>query len=61
MISFLQEVNYHITYLEHVAENAEHAVEASVLVIGSLSAMRLPLNASHNLSDEDQVDDQGCS
>lgn len=42
------------TYLEHVAQNAEHAMEA--LVITSL--FRLPLNASHHLGHKDEIDDQ---
>lgn len=40
--------------LEHVAEHAEHAVE--VLVV---SAVGLPLDAGHHLSDDDEIDDQG--
>jgi len=45
--------------LEHVAQHAEHAVEA--LVLGDLTALgvQLPLHAGHELGDHDQVDDQG--
>jgi len=44
------------TYLEHVAEDAEHAVEASILGIDAIRS--LPLDTSHHLGDQDQVDDQ---
>ena len=47
-----------MTYLEHVAKNAEHAVEAGVLGIATFGGVSLPLNARHDLSDEDQIDDQ---
>lgn len=41
--------------LEHVAENAEDAVEALVVVI----ALTLPLDARHHLRDDHEVDDEG--
>jgi hypothetical protein len=43
------------TYLEHVAENAEHAVETSILGFGTVG---LPLDAGHHFGYENQVDDQ---
>jgi len=39
--------------LEHVAEDAQHAVEALVLVRAGL-----PLDARHHLGDEDEIDDE---
>lgn len=42
------------TYLEHIAQNAEHAMET--LVITSL--FRLPLNSSHHLGHKDEINDQ---
>jgi hypothetical protein len=48
----------YITNLEHVAEDTEHAVEASILGIDAISAVSLPLDAGHHLSHENQVDDQ---
>lgn len=47
------------TYLEHIAENTEHAVESGILGVGTLFGVGLPLDTSHNLGDDDQVDDQG--
>lgn len=41
--------------LEHVAKDAENAVEALVVVV----ALALPLDARHHLRDEHEVDDQG--
>ena len=46
--------------LEHVAQDAEDAVE--VLVLGRGGAVgrgRLPLDARHHLGDDDEVDDEG--
>ena len=43
--------------LEHVRQDAEDAVEALELVL----AVRAPLDARHDLGDEDQVDDEGGS
>jgi hypothetical protein len=43
------------SYLEHVAENAEHAVETSILGFGTVG---LPLDAGHHLGYENQIDDQ---
>ena len=40
--------------LEHVAQNAEHAVEALVLVV----ALALPLDARHHLRDKNEIYDQ---
>lgn len=40
--------------LEHVAQNAEDAVE--VLVVG---AVGLPLDARHHLGENDEIDDEG--
>jgi len=42
--------------LEHVAENAQHAVEA--LVIGTV-IVRLPRDTGHHLREHDQINDQG--
>jgi len=45
--------------LEHVAEDAEDGVEA--LVVGSDGTVRrssLPLDAGHELSNDDEIDDQ---
>jgi hypothetical protein len=45
--------------LEHVAEDAEHAVE--VLELGGLGTVRggsLPLDAGHHLSNDDEVNDE---
>ena len=48
--------------LEHEAENAEHAVEVLEVLGGStVAGMRLPLDASHHLCDDDQINDQGGS
>ena len=47
--------------LEHVAEDAEHAVEAGVVSGAAISTVSLPLNTSHHFSDEHQVNDQGRS
>jgi hypothetical protein len=44
--------------LEHVAENTEHAVEVVELVIAAFSAVGLPLDTGHHLSNQDQIDDQ---
>lgn len=41
--------------LEHVAQDAQDAMETLVLARG----VQLPLNARHHLGDEHQVDDQG--
>lgn len=49
------------TYLQHVAEDAQNTVEASVLVCGNLSAVSLPLDTSHDLSDKDKINDQRSS
>lgn len=43
------------THLEHVAEDAQHAVEA--LVLGTL-LVRLPGDTGHHLGDDDEIDDQ---
>lgn len=46
--------------LEHVAEDAEHAVEALVVGVGLGGGARgLPLDARHHLGQDDQVDDEG--
>lgn len=46
--------------LEHVAEDAEHAVEALELGVGLGGGARgLPLDARHHLGQDDQVDDEG--
>jgi hypothetical protein len=47
-----------IVYLEHVAENAKHAVESSVIRRTTFGAVSLPLNTSHHLGDENEIDDQ---
>lgn len=45
--------------LEHIAEDAENAVEVSkVLGGGTVTRVILPLDAGHHLSDQDQVNDQ---
>jgi hypothetical protein len=48
--------------LEHVAEDAEYAVEVLEILGGStVVGCSLPLDASHHLSDEDKINDQwGC-
>jgi hypothetical protein len=48
--------------LEHVAEDAEYAVEVLEILGGStVVGGSLPLDASHHLSDEDKINDQwGC-
>jgi hypothetical protein len=45
-------------YLEHVAENTKHAVESSVIRRTTFGAVSLPLNTSHHLGDENEIDDQ---
>lgn len=46
--------------LEHVAEDREDAMEVSkVLSSGTISRVSLPLDASHHLSNQDEIDDQG--
>lgn len=47
-----------MTYLEHIAKNAENAVETGVLGVATLGAVSLPLHARHDLGNEDQVNDQ---
>ena len=45
--------------LEHVAENAEHAVEVlEVLGGNTVVGGSLPLDTSHHLSDQDKIYDQ---
>ena len=45
--------------LEHEAEDAKHAVEVLEILGGSsVAGMGLPLNASHHLGDNDQINDQ---
>jgi hypothetical protein len=39
--------------LEHVAENAEHAVEVVELGVTTLRTVCLPLDTGHHLGDED--------
>ena len=48
--------------LEHVAENAQHAVEVLEILGGdAISGMGLPLNTSHHLCDHNQINYQwGC-
>lgn len=41
--------------LEHVAENAKHAVEPGILVL----AVSPPLDTGHHLGNQDQINDQG--
>ena len=44
--------------LEHVAEDAKHAVEVLKLLGGNtIVGGSLPLNASHHLSDQNEVND----
>lgn len=43
--------------LEHVAQHAQHAVEGLVFAFGRF-AVQLPLDAGHQLGDDDEVDDQ---
>src|ERR1700677_5007203 len=45
--------------LQHVAEDAENTVETLIILVACFSAASLPLNASHHLSQNHQVDDQG--
>lgn len=45
-------------YLKHVTKDAENAVEASILGVGSLSSMSLPLDAGHHFSYQDQINDE---
>jgi hypothetical protein len=45
--------------LEHEAENAKHAVEVLEVLGGStIAGMSLPLDASHHLGDDNQINDQ---
>jgi hypothetical protein len=45
--------------LKHVAENAEHAMEVlEVLGSGTIVGMRLPLDTSHHLGDENKINNQ---
>lgn len=45
--------------LEHEAEDAEHAVEVLELLCGdTIGGCGFPLDTSHHLSDQDQVDNQ---
>jgi hypothetical protein len=45
--------------LEHEAENAKHAVEVLEILGGStVAGVSLPLDASHHLSDNNQINDQ---
>lgn len=45
--------------LEHVAEDAEDAVEVLEILGGSaIVGLSLPLDAGHNLGNEDEIDDQ---
>lgn len=45
--------------LEHEAENAKHAVEVLEILGGdAISGCSLPLDTSHHLGDQDQVNDQ---
>jgi hypothetical protein len=45
--------------LEHEAENAKHAVEVLEVLGGStIAGMSLPLDASHHLSNDNQINDQ---
>lgn len=45
--------------LKHEAENAEHAVEVLEILYGStVAGMSLPLNTSHHLGDNNQINDQ---
>jgi hypothetical protein len=45
--------------LEHVAENAEHAVEVLELLGGdAIVRSSFPLDTGHHLSDQDKVNDQ---
>lgn len=48
--------------LEHVAEDAEHAVEVLEFLGGNIVVGgSFPLDASHHLSDQDEINDQwGC-
>jgi len=44
---------------EHVAEDAQHALEALEVLGGhAIRGGSLPLDAGHHLSDQNQVDDQ---
>lgn len=45
--------------LKHEAENAKHAVEVlEVLGHSTVAGMSLPLNTSHHLGDNNQINDQ---
>ncbi len=45
--------------LKHEAENAKHAVEVlEVLGRSTVAGMSLPLNTSHDLGDNNQINDQ---
>ncbi len=45
--------------LKHEAENAKHAVEVlEVLGCSTVAGMSLPLNTSHHLGDNNQINDQ---
>lgn len=46
--------------LEHVAEDAQDAVEVLEVLLGSGAGLSsLPLDAGHDLGDDDEIDDQG--
>lgn len=45
-------------YLQHVAENAEHTVEALVVLRVSFICVSLPRNPSHHFGKDDKINDQ---
>jgi hypothetical protein len=44
--------------LEHIAQDAQHTVETSIVLSRRIIRASLPLNASHHLSDKNQINDQ---
>lgn len=45
-------------YLEHVAENAKHAMEVVELGVATFTSLSPPLYTGHHLGDEHKINDQ---